>query len=86
MTESNDGQNEAERDQRVADPQSENHERTREQFDERDDRSDKPKRPDRQESIGEWEKIFSSVFEGAELKDFPEAGHEENQAENQPGK
>ena len=56
------------------------------QFNERDECPDKPERPGRQERVAERQKIFSRVFERAELKDVHDAGHEEDEAENEAGK
>ena len=84
MSEGDDGQDEAERDQRCPRPQAENHQRAGNQFDKWNRDTDGPKRPHRQEGVGEWQKVFSRVLERTELKDFPEAGHEKDQAQHQP--
>jgi hypothetical protein len=35
---------------------------------------------------GELQKILSGVLDRAQSENFPDAGHEEDQAENEPGK
>jgi hypothetical protein len=42
-----------------------------------------PERPDRQEGVGEGQKIFSRMLERTELKNLHHAGHEEDEAENE---
>ena len=83
MAEGNDDQNAAERDKCVARAQAQDDEHAADELDERDTDTDSPKRPDRQKSVGERKKIFSCVFDRAELKDLHHAGHEKNESENQ---
>jgi hypothetical protein len=83
MPKGHDDEDETKRDQRVACSQSKDDERAGDEFDERNRRTDGPERPDRQESVGERQEIFSCVLDRPQLKNFPEAGHEENEAENE---
>ena len=83
MSEGHDDEDKTKRDQPVACSQSQNDERAGDEFDERNRRTDGPERPDRQERIGERQKILSRVLERAELKDLHDTGHEENQAEDE---
>jgi len=85
MAEGDDDQDAAERDQRVTCTQAEDDERAGDEFDEWNGDADCPERPDRQECVGERQKIFSRVLERAELKYFHHSGHEEDEAENQAG-
>jgi hypothetical protein len=83
MAESHDNQDAAERDERVACAQSKYDEQAGNQFDERDKHANKPERPERQESVGERQKIFSRVLKRSQLKDLHHTGHEKDQAENE---
>ena len=83
MAEGDDDQDATERAQCVACAQAEDDERSRDEFYEGNGDADSPKRPDRQKSVAEREKIFSRVFERSQLKNFPEAGHEKDEAENE---
>ena len=85
MAEGDNDQDAAERDERVTRAQAEDEERAGDEFNERNGDADRPERPDRQERVGERQKIFSGVLKRGELKDFHDAGHEEDEAENEPG-
>ncbi len=62
MTEGYDDQNETERDERVARAQTEDDERAGNELDEGNSDANGPERPDRQEGVGEGQKIFSRVL------------------------
>ena len=83
MAESHDDQDETESDKSVARPQTQYDQSSGAEFDQRDNDADQPEGPDGQKCIGEWQEIFSGVLERSQLKHFPEAGHEEDQAENE---
>lgn len=53
-------------------------------LDHRNRDADEPERPDWQKRVRKGQEIFSSVLNQAELKDLPDAGHEKDQAENEP--
>src|SRR5437762_1462401 len=74
-----------ERDERVARAQAEADERAGDEFDERNNDADNPERPDRQKRVGERQKIFPGVLKRAELKHFHHSGHQEDEAEDEPG-
>ncbi len=83
MAEGDDDQDAAQRDERVARPQTKHDERAGHEFDERNGDAGSPERPDGQEGVGERQEIFTRVFEWPELKYFHDAGHEEDKAENE---
>ena len=81
MPEGHDRQHESKRNQSLACPQAEYHQRAANQFNKRNDDTCGPQRPDRQKRICEGQKIFARVLQRPELEDFPNAGHEKDQAE-----
>jgi hypothetical protein len=83
MAEGDDDEHRAEDDKRIARAQSEKNERARDEFDERNRDARHPERPDRQEGVGERQKIFSGMLERAKLKNLHHAGHEKDQTEHQ---
>src|SRR4051794_32636763 len=84
MSERDDGQHDAERDQRVARFQSEDDESARDQFDEGNRETDRPQRPHRQKRVREGQKEFADVTSRPEVENLPDAGHEEDQSEHEP--
>ena len=82
MAKGHDDQDAAEGDQRVARAQTENEERAGDEFDKWNNDTGGPKRPDRQEGVAEREKIFSRMLKRAHLKNFHDAGHEKDEAED----
>jgi hypothetical protein len=85
MAEGDDDQHATKRDERVARTQAEDDQRAGDEFDERNGNADEPQRPDRQEGVSVRQKIFSHVLERSELKDFHDTGHEEDEAQYEPG-
>ncbi len=45
----------------------------------------RPERPNRKEGVRKGQEVFSRVLQRPQLKDLPKAGHEKDQAENEPG-
>ncbi len=82
MTEGDDDENETKRDESFTDPQPNEEKRSANQLYEWNRYADQPKGPDRQKRIGEGQEILFDVLERSQLKDFPDAGHEEDQAKN----
>ena len=83
MPESHDRQNESEGDECRPRSQSEYHQSARDEFDERDDDASRPERPDGQEGVGEGQKELAGVLDRPQLKDLPDARHEEDQSEHE---
>src|SRR3954451_24410369 len=84
MSERDDGEHDAERHERVARFQSEDDERAGDQFDEGNRVTDRPQRRHRQKRVLERQEEFADVTSRPEVENFPDAGHEENQSENEP--
>jgi hypothetical protein len=85
MAEGDNGQDAAERDKPVARTQANNDKRAANQFNEGNGNADSPERPHGEKGVAKWQKIFSGVLKRAKLKNFHDAGHEEDQAENEAG-
>lgn len=83
MAEGHDNQDETECDEGVTRAQTQDDESPGHEFDQRDGNAGQPEGPDRQKAIAKWQKIFPGVLQWAQLKNFPDTGHEEDQAENE---
>jgi len=85
MSEGDDRQHDAEREQRRTGLPSENHQRAGDQLDERDRVPDRPQRPRGEKRVLEREEVALDVAGRAELERLPGAGHEEDQADDETG-
>src|ERR1041385_4942934 len=85
MAKGDDDQHAAESDERGARLPSEDHQRAGNQLDEWDHVAHRPKRPGGKEGVLEREEESLHVSRRAELEGFPDAGHEEDEAENEAG-
>src|SRR5258707_535695 len=84
MSERDDGQYESERDQRVACFQSEDDQSAGDELDERNGEADRPQRPRRQKRVLKRQKESLHVTGRPEAEHFPDAGHEEDEAKDEP--
>ena len=82
VAEGYDCKNEAERDERFAYPETDNQQGARDKFDKRDRDAGGPERPDRKKSVGKGKEVFTRVIERAQLKNFVQAGHEEDETQH----
>src|SRR5882724_11706333 len=73
-------QDESEGYQRRARAQPQNYQGPGNQLDQRDSDADGPEGPHRQEGVSKGQEIFSRVFQRTQLENFPDAGHEKDQA------
>jgi hypothetical protein len=86
MPESHDHKDEAEADESVASPQTDDDKRACDKFDHRNRNANHPESPDREKSVREWQEVFLGMLDRSQLKDFPNAGHEKDQAQNEARK
>src|SRR5690349_879220 len=86
MAESHDHEHGSQRQQRGADPPSYEECGAPEKLDEGNRETHGPERPHRQEGVLVRQKPLADVARGSERKDLVDAGHEENEPEDEPGK
>src|SRR5438105_3668656 len=84
MAEGDNRQHESERHERVARLQAGDDERAGNELDEGNRKADGPQRPHRQERVLKGQKESMHVTSRTKAEHFPDAGHEEDEAEDEP--